>query len=119
MINELGHFALILAFAVAIIQVVVPTVGIFKNDNGVKYVASVAALGQAWLLTVAFACLTYSFVVSDFSVRLVFLNSHSLKPMIYKISGVWGTKVQCCYGATFLPYLARLRWYLARGCLLG
>ena len=90
MINELGHFALILAFAVAIIQVVVPTVGIFKNDNGVKYVASVATLGQAWLLTVAFACLTYSFVVSDFSVRLVFLNSHSLKPMIYKISGVWG-----------------------------
>lgn len=52
--------------------------------------AAPAAIGQAALVAVAFAALTYAFVVSDFSVELVAQNSHSAKPMLYKVTGVWG-----------------------------
>ncbi|MCM2562141.1 heme lyase CcmF/NrfE family subunit [Lutimaribacter sp. EGI FJ00015] len=90
MITELGHFALVLAFLVAIIQVVVPLVGAHKRWPGWMAVAEPAANTQFLLTAFSFAALTYAFVTSDFSLRLVTLNSHSAKPMIYKISGVWG-----------------------------
>ncbi len=90
MIIELGHFALILALFVAIIQTVVPLVGAQKRWTNWMGLAEPAAIAQFGLLTVSFAALTYAFVTSDFSVRLVFVNSHSAKPMLYKISGVWG-----------------------------
>ncbi len=90
MIVELGHFALILAFAVAIVQAVVPMVGAHKGWRGWMAVAEPAATAQFLLTLAAFAALTYAFVVSDFSLRLVVLNSHTDKPMLYKISGVWG-----------------------------
>ena len=90
MITELGHFALILAFLVACVQAVIPLIGAQTNRYNLMVLALPAATAQFLLLLGAFAALTYAFVVSDFSVRLVVLNSHSLKPMIYKISGVWG-----------------------------
>ncbi|MCT4608730.1 MAG: heme lyase CcmF/NrfE family subunit [Pelagimonas sp.] len=90
MITELGHVALILAFLVAIIQMIVPMIGAYKRWPGWMAVAEPAATAQFLLVAASFAALTYAFVVSDFSLRLVFLNSHSAKPMIYKISGVWG-----------------------------
>ncbi len=90
MITELGHFALILAFLVACVQAVIPLVGAQTNRYNLMVLALPAATAQFLLLLGSFAALTYAFVVSDFSVRLVVLNSHSLKPMIYKISGVWG-----------------------------
>ncbi|SDN88639.1 cytochrome c-type biogenesis protein CcmF [Lutimaribacter pacificus] len=90
MITELGHFALVLAFLVAIVQAVVPLIGAHKRWPGWMSVAEPAANAQFLLTAFSFAALTYAFVTSDFSVRLVTLNSHSLKPMIYKISGVWG-----------------------------
>ena len=90
MITELGHFALILAFLVACVQAVVPMIGAHKRWPGWMAVAEPAATIQFLLTGFAFAALTYAFVTSDFSLRLVVLNSHSLKPMIYKISGVWG-----------------------------
>ena len=90
MIVELGHFALILALFVAILQMVMPFVGAQKRWSGWMAMAEPAALTQAALLIISFVALTYAFVVSDFSVRLVAANSHTLKPMIYKISGVWG-----------------------------
>ena len=90
MIVEIGHFALILALAVACLQTVLPIVGAHKRWNAWMAVAEPAALIQAGLLAVAFAALTYAFVTSDFSVRLVAANSHTLKPTIYKVSGVWG-----------------------------
>ena len=90
MIAELGHFALSLALAVALIQTIVPLVGAHKGWPGWMAVADPAASVQFLLVGFAFAALTYSFVVSDFSVSLVVSNSHTLKPMIYKISGVWG-----------------------------
>ncbi|MCE8008055.1 heme lyase CcmF/NrfE family subunit [Aestuariivita sp.] len=90
MITELGHFALILAFMVAIVQTVVPLVGAHKRWTGWMAVAEPAAMIQFLLTAFAFAALTWAFVTSDFSLRLVTLNSHSAKPMIYKITGTWG-----------------------------
>ena len=90
MIIEFGHFALILAFLVTCVQAVAPLVGAHTNRYGLMALASPAATAQVTLLAASFAALTYAFVTSDFTVRLVVLNSHSLKPMLYKISGVWG-----------------------------
>ncbi|MDA8585949.1 heme lyase CcmF/NrfE family subunit [Rhodobacteraceae bacterium] len=90
MIVEIGHFALILALFVAVLQTVMPLVGAHKRWSGWMAMAEPAALAQAALLTISFMALTYAFVVSDFSVRIVTLNSHTLKPMLYKVSGVWG-----------------------------
>ncbi|SPF80741.1 heme lyase CcmF/NrfE family subunit [Pseudoprimorskyibacter insulae] len=90
MITEFGHVALILAFLVACIQAVVPMVGAYKRWPGWMAVAEPAATSQFLLVGASFAALTHAFVTSDFSLRLVVLNSHSAKPMLYKISGVWG-----------------------------
>jgi cytochrome c-type biogenesis protein CcmF len=90
MIVELGHFALILALAVAVVQTIVPLVGAHYRWSGWMAVAEPAATAQVLLVGFSFAALTYAFVVSDFSVLLVVQNSHTLKPMIYKITGVWG-----------------------------
>ncbi|SLN39017.1 Cytochrome c-type biogenesis protein CcmF [Falsiruegeria litorea R37] len=90
MITELGHFALILAFMVAIVQTIVPMVGAHKRWSGWMAVAEPAANAQFLLTGFAFAALMWAFVTSDFSLRLVVLNSHSAKPMLYKISGTWG-----------------------------
>jgi len=90
MLIELAHFALILAFALAIVQSVVPLIGAWKGWRGWMGMAEPAAISQFILITFAFGVLTWAFVVSDFSLRLVYLNSHTDKPLIYKISGVWG-----------------------------
>ena len=90
MIIELGHFALILAAFTALVQAVVPLIGAHKRWPGWMAVAEPAAGIQFLLTAFSFAALTYAFVMSDFSVKLVTLNSHTLKPMLYKISGVWG-----------------------------
>jgi len=90
MIIEIGHFALILALGVAVVQMIVPLVGAHKGWGSWMAVAAPAATLQFLLVATAFAALTYAFVTSDFSVRLVTLNSHSLKPMLYKVAGVWG-----------------------------
>ena len=74
MIVELGHFALVLAFAVALIQASVPLIGAQKRWPAWMAVAEPAAITQVMLIGIAFAALTYAFVTSDFSVRLVVLN---------------------------------------------
>lgn len=90
MIVELGHFALVLALGVSLVQMAVPAIGAHRREAPLMRVAEPAALLQFALITLAFAALTYAFVVSDFSVKLVYDNSHSAKPLIYKVSGVWG-----------------------------
>ncbi|OSP55535.1 heme lyase CcmF/NrfE family subunit [Pseudoruegeria sp. SK021] len=90
MITELGHFALILAALVAVVQTVVPMIGAYKGWQGWMALAVPAASAQFFLTAFSFAALTHAFVTSDFSLKVVVENSHSLKPMIYKISGVWG-----------------------------
>ena len=90
MIVELGHLTLLLALLVAVLQMVLPLVGAQRGWVAWMAIGAPAALAQAILLTFSFCALTYAFVTSDFSVRLVALNSHTLKPMLYKVTGVWG-----------------------------
>ena len=90
MLNEIGHFTLLLAFCVALIQATVPLFGAYKGRTDLMAIAESSANLQFALLLASFAALTHAFVTSDFSVKLVVLNSHSLKPMLYKVTGVWG-----------------------------
>ena len=90
MIAELGHFAVVAAFVLAIIQATVPLFGAQKGWIDWMRIAAPTAMMQFGFLALAFAALTYSFVVSDFSVRLVATNSNSLMPLLYKVAGVWG-----------------------------
>ena len=90
MLNEIGHFTLLLAFCVALIQATVPLFGANKGRTNLMAIAESSANLQFALLLASFAALTHAFVTSDFSVKLVVLNSHSLKPMLYKVTGVWG-----------------------------
>jgi cytochrome c-type biogenesis protein CcmF len=90
MIVESGHYALVLALAVALVQASVPLWGGLRKDPQLMAMAPAAAVTQFILIAASFAALTYAHVVSDFSVVNVFENSHSAKPLIYKITGVWG-----------------------------
>ncbi|MEM8591767.1 MAG: heme lyase CcmF/NrfE family subunit [Pseudomonadota bacterium] len=90
MVVELGHFSLILAFALALFQTVVPLWGAHRRMAGWMAAAEPAATLQFILVAFSFAALTYAFVTSDFSLKLVADNSHTAKPMIYKVTGVWG-----------------------------
>jgi cytochrome c-type biogenesis protein CcmF len=90
MIAEIGHFALALAFTLALAQASVPLYGAATRNAGLMAFGRSAALGQLLFVAIAFVCLTLAFVRSDFSVLLVAEHSHSAKPLIYKISGVWG-----------------------------
>jgi cytochrome c-type biogenesis protein CcmF len=90
MIVELGHFALILALMVALVQSTLPLWGAQVNDGRLMALAGPAALIQLALVAASFGVLTWAFVASDFSLAVVVSNSHTEKPLIYKISGVWG-----------------------------
>jgi len=90
MIAESGHYGLVLAFALALVQASVPMVGARKNDPVLMAVAGPTAIAQFCFIAIAFAALTMCYVRSDFSVVNVFENSHSAKPLVYKLSGVWG-----------------------------
>ena len=89
MIAETGHFALVLALIVALVQGTVPMVGAARRHAGLMAVARPAAVIQFALVAIAFAALTHAYVTSDFSLINVARNSHSVKPMLYKIAGVW------------------------------
>lgn len=90
MIVELGHYTLVLAFALALFQSVVPLWGVWRDDQALINVAPYTAIVQFIFVAISYVALTWAYVSSDFSVVNVFENSHSDKPLIYKISGVWG-----------------------------
>jgi cytochrome c-type biogenesis protein CcmF len=90
MIVELGHFALILALFVAVAQSILPMIGAARGHPRLMAVAEPAAHVQFGLIALSFFALMHAYVTSDFSVVNVVQNSHSLKPLLYKISGVWG-----------------------------
>jgi len=90
MIAEIGHYALVLALGLALIQSVVPIVGARLRDDTLTGVAGPTALAQFAFVATAFAALTACYVTSDFSVANVFENSHSAMPLIYKFTSVWG-----------------------------
>ncbi len=90
MITEIGHYALVLACALSVTQALVPLWGVWRKDEALMATAQPVAVMQFIFTAVAFAALTHAFVSSDFSLLNVVQNSHSQKPLIYKISGVWG-----------------------------
>jgi cytochrome c-type biogenesis protein CcmF len=90
MIAEIGHYALVLALGLALIQSVVPAVGAWRRDSTLMGVAGATALAQFAFVAVSFAALTACYATSDFSVANVFENSHSAMPEIYKFTSVWG-----------------------------
>src|SRR5262245_63856162 len=90
MTPEVGHFALVLALFIGLVQASVPLLGARRNDATLVGVANSTALAQFGFVVVAFAALTACYVASDFSVATVFDNSHSAMPLIYKFTSVWG-----------------------------
>jgi cytochrome c-type biogenesis protein CcmF len=90
MITELGHFALILALFVAIIQSTVPLIGAARRHLGWMRVGRSCALTGFGLTTLALLALMHAYVTSDFTVINVVQNSHTDKPLLYQITGVWG-----------------------------
>ena len=90
MIPEIGHYALILALAMALVQVAAAPLGARLRDSGLMALARPAAVAQFVFISAALACLMQAFVVSDFSVVTVADNSHSAKPLLYKFTGTWG-----------------------------
>jgi cytochrome c-type biogenesis protein CcmF len=89
-IPELGHFALILALVLAVVQASVPLYGAARRDGALMAVARPAAFGQLLFIGLAFLALMHAYLVSDFTVVTVVENSHSTKPLLYKITGLWG-----------------------------
>ncbi|KQP61707.1 heme lyase CcmF/NrfE family subunit [Methylobacterium sp. Leaf108] len=90
MLIEVGHFALALALALSLVQIVIPIWAARSGDAAMRAVATPAALGAFGCILFSFAALTYAHATSDFSVQNVVENSHTTKPFLYKISGVWG-----------------------------
>jgi cytochrome c-type biogenesis protein CcmF len=90
MIGELGQLALCFALALSLVMAGAGLAGTRATSAGARGIATSSALGLLVFVALAFGTLVYAFVTSDFSVALVANNSHTLKPLIYKISGVWG-----------------------------
>ncbi len=91
MTPEIGVFALALALGLALVQSILPMIGAARNNALWMGSAKATAIGQTVFIGLSFAALMRSFVVSDFTVRNVAENSHSLKPMLFKIAGTWGS----------------------------
>jgi len=86
---EIGHIALITAFMIAVAQSIVPMVGARNRDARLMLFGERAAMAQFLLTALSFIALTIVFLHSDFSVKLAALHSHTAKPLLYKITGVW------------------------------
>jgi cytochrome c-type biogenesis protein CcmF len=89
-IPEFGHYALVLALVLALVQATVPLWGARTNDTTLMGVGGSTAVAQLVFVAASFAALTAAYVGSDFSVLNVFQNSHSTMPLIYKFTSVWG-----------------------------
>ncbi len=90
MIAEAGLYALMLAFSLAILQGVAPLIGASQGNMTLMKIGRHAARGHFFFTAVAFGTLMYANIVSDFSIAIVAQHSHTLKPMLYKVAGVWG-----------------------------
>ncbi|HVZ68749.1 MAG TPA: heme lyase CcmF/NrfE family subunit [Rhizomicrobium sp.] len=90
MIAEVGRFALILAFMISVSQAILPLIGAYRNDRRLMSFADAAAQAQFFFVAVAFACLVYCFVTSDYSVEVVAANSNARMPLLYRVTGTWG-----------------------------
>ena len=109
MIPELGHFALIVALAIALVQATLPLVGAARGVPAFLAVARPAAQGQFVFVALAFGCLAWSFLSNDFSVLNVANNSNSGLPAHYRFAATWGSHE----GSLLLWVLMLTLWMLA------
>ena len=86
---ELGHFSLTLAFGISILTGITGIIGSWKQDSRIISLSCGSTIILFLLILLAFMSLMNAYIVSDFSVTNVILNSHSEKPLLYRISGVW------------------------------
>ncbi|MBA2590288.1 MAG: heme lyase CcmF/NrfE family subunit [Alphaproteobacteria bacterium] len=114
MTGELGQLALCFALALSLVMAAAGLMGTRVEAQAVRRVATSSALGFLVFTVLAFAALTYAFVASDFSVALVAGHSHTLKPLVYKISGVWGN-----HEGSMLLWVLVLALYAGMVALLG
>ena len=114
MIIELGHFFLALALSIFFVQFMVPVIGVRYNSINMMKIATFSAYLSFILVFLSFFSLLWAYVTSDFSLSLVVKNSHSLKPLIYKISGVWGN-----HEGSLLLWVLILALYSAAVAFLG
>ena len=113
MMAELGTFALGLAFVLCVAQVLLVLAGQLRAFRGVERLSEGLSLSAALAVSLSFAALLHAFLTSDFSVANVAHNSHTLKPLLYKISGAWGSHegsmllwclILLCYGALIVLF---------------
>ena len=90
MIPEIGHFALILALSLALLQGFLPLVGAHSKNIAMMSTARTAAVGHLVFVAIAYACLTWAFLQNDFSVAYVANHSQLALPTMYKVTAVWG-----------------------------
>ena len=114
MIIELGHYCLALVLTISLFQFMIPALGVRFNSNSLMKSSFITAYLSFILILLSFFSLVYAYITSDFSVSLVTKNSHSLKPLIYKISGVWGN-----HEGSLLLWVLILTFYSAAVALLG
>ena len=99
MIVEIGHFALILAACVALVQGVLPLAGTLNDNQRWQALAKPAATLQFLLIAFSFAVLAHGALTDDFSIKYIAGHSNSLLPTQYKFAAVWGgMKAPCCCG---------------------
>ncbi|ODT08263.1 MAG: c-type cytochrome biogenesis protein CcmF [Mesorhizobium sp. SCN 65-20] len=111
---EIGHFALILALVLSVVQSIVPMVGARTGDARLMAVGGPVAVTALALIALSFTALTMAYVLSDFSVVNVWENSHSLKPMLFKITGTWGN-----HEGSMLLWILILSFFSAMVALFG
>jgi len=112
MIAELGHFSLILALCVAVLLSIVPLIGSFTGTYSWMALSRPASQVLLLMVGISYAILTYSFLVHDFSVKYVANTSNLSLPLMYRISGVWGSHE----GSLLLWMLILAGWGAAGVC---
>lgn len=90
MIPELGHYALIMALLLAVLQLAIPLLGIYQREANLQHAARPLCYGQLIFILFSYLCLTYAFISNDFSVQYVANNSNSQLPWFYRLCAVWG-----------------------------
>ncbi|HEX4179028.1 MAG TPA: heme lyase NrfEFG subunit NrfE, partial [Rhizomicrobium sp.] len=114
MTGELGQLALCFALALSLVMAVFGLLGTRPADMVARRIASGSAMGLFVFVALAFGTLTYAFITSDFSIIDVANNSHTTKPLIYKISGVWGN-----HEGSMLLWVLVLSLYAGAVAMLG
>jgi cytochrome c-type biogenesis protein CcmF len=114
MIGELGQVALCFALALSLVMAGAGLIGSRAGADEARAVAHGATMGMLVFVLLAFGTLTYAFIVSDFSIADVADNSHTLKPLVYKISGVWGN-----HEGSMLLWVLVLSLYAGAVAMLG